>query len=46
MNLIEVMEHFPDQESCIVYLERLRWRNKTYCPHYGSIEIMKRVLGM
>ena len=28
MNLIEVMERFPDQESCIEHLERIRWRGK------------------
>lgn len=33
MNLIDVFERFPDQESCIDYLERLRWRSKAYCPH-------------
>ena len=26
MNLIEVMERYPDQESCIDHLERIRWQ--------------------
>lgn len=26
-SLIELLEAFPDEESCIVYLEKLRWRN-------------------
>ena len=33
MNLIEVMERFPDQESCIEHLERVRWAGKPICPH-------------
>ena len=32
MNLIEVMERFPDQESCIEHLERIRWRSDVVCP--------------
>lgn len=32
MNLIEVMERFPDQESCIEHLERIRWRSGVQCP--------------
>lgn len=26
-SLIELLEAFPDEEFCIVYLEKLRWRN-------------------
>ena len=39
MNLIEVMERFPDQEACIAHLERVRWGNKPVCPHCGSIDV-------
>ena len=39
MNLIEVMQRFPDQEACIDHLERIRWRNKPYCPLCGSIRV-------
>ena len=39
MNLIEVMERFPDQEACIAHLERIRWGNKPVCPHCGSIDV-------
>ena len=42
MNLIEVMERFPDQESCIEHLERIRWRSKPYCPHCGSLFIRRK----
>lgn len=36
MNLIEVMERFPDQESCIEHLERIRWRGTPICSHCGN----------
>ena len=31
MNLIDVFERFPDQESCIEHLERIRWRSSVQC---------------
>ena len=42
MNLIEVMERFPDQESCISHLEQIRWKNGVYCPHCGSVAIVRK----
>lgn len=39
MNLIEVMKRFPDQESCIDHLERIRWRGKPICPHCESLDV-------
>ena len=42
MNLIEVMERFPDQENCIDHLERVRWRGTPVCPHCGSITVKRK----
>ncbi len=42
MNLIEVMERFPDQESCIEHLERIRWRGTPVCPHCGSVSVRRK----
>ena len=42
MNLIEVMERFPDQESCIEHLERIRWGDKPVCPHCGCVEVKQK----
>ena len=42
MNLIDVFERFPDQESCIEHLEHVRWRGTPYCPHCGSINIKRK----
>ena len=42
MNLIEVMERFPDQESCIAHLERIRWGGKVVCPHCESKGVVRK----
>ena len=36
------MERFPDQESCIEHLERLRWKDKVYCPHCDSTDVDRK----
>ena len=45
MNLIEVMERFPGQESCIEHLERIRWRGTPVCPLCGSITVKRKKEG-
>ncbi|RKU13829.1 hypothetical protein C6501_09070 [Candidatus Poribacteria bacterium] len=42
MNLIEVIKHFPDQESCIAFLENIRWGNTPICAHCGSLKVNNR----
>ena len=42
MNLIEVMERFPNQETCIDHLERVRWRGTPVCPHCGSVDVIRK----
>ncbi len=42
MNLIDVFERFPDQESCIEHLERVRWHGTPHCPHCGSMSIKRK----
>ena len=42
MNFIEVVERFPDQESCIEYLERIRWRGTPVCPHVAGISVVRK----
>ena len=36
MNIIEVYKQFPSQQSCIAYLEQIRWKNKPKCPYCQS----------
>ena len=42
MNLIEVMQRFPDQESCITHLEKIRWNGEPECPHCKSKKLTHR----
>ena len=42
MNLIDVMERFPDQETCIAFLERVRWKGNPKCPHCESPKLTRR----
>ena len=42
MNLIEVMERFPDQESCIAHLEHIRWGGKPVCPHCECKKVVRK----
>lgn len=37
-SLIELLDAFPDEESCIIYLEHLRWPNKVKSPFDKKIK--------
>ncbi|MDE0686906.1 MAG: IS1595 family transposase [Candidatus Poribacteria bacterium] len=39
MDLLQVMQRFPTQESCIEHLEKIRWGDTPHCPHCGSISV-------
>ena len=41
MNIIEVFERFPNQESCIAHLEAARWHGEPTCPYCGSTNTAK-----
>lgn len=36
MDLIEIFERFPTQESCISHLEQIRWGGNPKCPYCKS----------
>ena len=36
MTVLEVFDSFPDQESCIKHLEKIRWGDTPCCPHCES----------
>ena len=42
MDLIMIIEMFPDQDACIAYLERLRWQGIPEGPHCESTHVSKR----
>ena len=46
MDLIRIMEMFPTQKDCIVYLERLRWQGLPECPQCRSNKVNPVSLGV
>jgi transposase-like protein len=36
MNIIQIFEHFPTEESCIQHLENVRWPDGVLCPYCQS----------
>lgn len=36
MDIIEIFERFPTQDSCVDYLEQVRWRGTPACPYCQS----------
>ena len=42
MNLFETIERFPTHESCIQYLESIRWKEGTFCPHCASVDVYRK----
>ena len=42
MNLVSVMEQFPDQESCIEHLESIRWGNNPQCPKCEGVNLERK----
>lgn len=42
MNIVEIMERFPTQESCVEFLESIRYKDGAYCPYCGSTHVAKK----
>ena len=40
MDLVTVMQRFPDQEACIKHLEKIGWGDEPNCPHCESVNIV------
>ena len=38
-SLIELMEAFPDEQSCVDHLRAIRWRNGAFCPLCGGMRV-------
>ena len=46
MNLFETMKQFPNHETCIRHLEKIRWdNNRQHCPHCGSMKVNRKLDG-
>lgn len=42
MNLFNIFQRFPNQESCIEHLEAVRWGDRPSCPHCGSVNVARK----
>jgi transposase-like protein len=38
-SLFDLMDAFPDEQSCIDHLRAIRWRDGEFCPHCGGTRI-------
>ncbi len=45
MDLIKVFQRFPDHESCIEHLERVRWHDTPACPYCGRVSVARKADG-
>ena len=45
MNLITVLQRFPDQEACIEHLEEIRWNHTVKCPYCESDRVRRKADG-
>ena len=45
MNLITIFQRFPDHESCIEHLERVRWPHAPACPLCGALNVGRKADG-
>ena len=42
MNLMTIINKFPDQEACIEHLEKVRWHDSPQCPHCESTKVSRK----
>ena len=41
INLIELAQRYPDEDTARELLESIRWPNKVACPHCGSVKVYR-----
>ncbi|RIV73185.1 IS1595 family transposase [Flagellimonas aequoris] len=44
-SLIQLLDHFKDEETCIAHYEAIRWGGNPACPHCGSLKPYKTKRG-
>ena len=43
MDVLKVVKRFPNQEACVLHLERVRWGRTALCPYCGSKNVSKEL---
>lgn len=42
MNILQIAERFPTEESCLEYLEEVRWKGSSACPFCGHDDVVRK----
>ena len=42
MCLIDVMQRFPNEETCFEFLEGIRYKDGAYCPYCASVDVSRK----
>lgn len=42
MNLLTILNQFPDQQACIKHLENVRFGEEPFCPLCGSMDVARK----
>ena len=42
MCLLDIMERFPNEQSCFEFLEGIRYKDGAYCPYFASTHVAKK----
>ena len=45
MDLVKIFRRFPDHESCIEHLEKVRFGDEPYCPNCGGMQVARKADG-
>ena len=45
MDLVKIFRRFPDHESCIEHLEKVRFGDDPYCPNCGGMHVARKADG-
>ena len=38
ISIVQLLRMFPDQDSCIAWLEKVRWNDEPVCAHCGAVD--------
>ena len=41
MNILEIINKFPTQESCVKHIENIRFGDEPYCLYCGSFKVSR-----
>ena len=45
VSVYQLLDRIPDEQAAITYLEKVRWGDRLYCPHCGSLDAVRKENG-